>query len=425
MIGAGIAGLSAAWLLSRAHEVTVYEAEPRIGGHSHTVDVDGVPVDTGFIVYNAANYPNLVALFDHLGVATSATDMSFAVSLDDGALEYGSTGLKALLAQPANALKPRFWAMLRDLRRFYGAAAAGAPDGVTLGAYLAAGRYSAAFVDDHLLPQLAAIWSASTGDARAMPAAALLRFFVNHELASLGRRQPWRTVTGGSRAYVAKLAAPLGGRIRAGCAVARLERDGGGVTVIDADGAGDRFDAAVLATHADTALALLGQPSADERRLLGAFRYATNEAVLHGDTVLMPRRRAAWSAWNHLGTRGDPASDCVTYWMNLLQPLGNAPPLFLTLNPCRAPAPATVRHRQRFDHPQFDLAALVAQRDLWSLQGVRRTWFAGAHFGAGFHEDALQAGLAVAEALGGVRRPWTVAAASGRIFTGTPLARAA
>jgi len=422
VIGSGVSGLSCAWLLSRRHDVVLYEAETRLGGHSNTVDAAGMAVDTGFIVYNEANYPNLTALFDHLNVPTKTAEMSFGVSLDDGALEYGSAHPAAILAQPINLFRPRFWSMLRDLMRFYREAplalAALEAQPCTLGELLDRGRYGRAFQDDHLLPQIGAIWSTSPAGARDYPAEALIRFFENHGLLKLVRRPQWRTVDGGSRAYVRRLAEGL--NLRTESPVTEVRRTNDGVLVRDGSGRVERFDQVVIATHADRALAVLADPTPEEKTLLGAFRYTQNLAVLHTDKALMPRRRAAWSAWNHIGRRDDPDGVCVTYWMNMLQGLPRTPDLFVTLNPSREPDPSRVLGRYDYEHPMFDKRALDAQRRLWSLQGEGGVWFCGAHFGAGFHEDGLQSGLAVAEQLGGVRRPWTVENESGRIHLARP-----
>lgn len=432
VVGSGISGLAAAWLLARRHRVTLLEAAVRPGGHSHTVDValEAGPagparrfgVDTGFIVYNESTYPNLVALFEHLGVATAPTTMGFSVSLDDGALEY-SGDLRGMLAQPGKLLSPRYWSMWRDLVRFYREAPRDAADeaGLTLDDYLVRRGYGAAFREDHLYPMAAAIWSTPAGQVGATPFGAFVRFCQNHHLLHLGARPPWRTVVGGSREYVRRMLEALDGAVVLGDAAARVERGPQGVRVLTVGGALLQADEVVLATHADQALRLLAQPRSDELETLGAFRYSRNEAVLHGDPALMPRRRATWSAWNYLGRRGLPETGevpklCVSYWMNALQPLGEGvPPCFVTLNPHRPPEAARVWHRAEVEHPIFDLAALAAQSRLGALQGRDHTWFCGAYFGAGFHEDGLQAGLAVAEAIGGVRRPWTLAQPSGRI----------
>ncbi|TBW40709.1 NAD(P)/FAD-dependent oxidoreductase [Siculibacillus lacustris] len=429
VIGTGISGLGAAWLLSQHHSVTVYEAAARIGGHSHTQEIEAggrtIAVDTGFIVYNQPCYPNLTALFDHLGVETAATDMSFAVSLDAGTLEYAGKDLAGLFAQPSNLLRPRFWSMIFDLLRFYRRARHDLPTmgEMTLDQYLDRGGYGRAFREDHLYPMAAAIWSTPSIDVGAHPAAAFVRFCDNHGLLQLTNRPQWRTVVGGSRNYVERLIRPFADRILTATPVVAIRRDPRGVSVTDAGGTTRRFDHVVVATHADRALALLGDPSADERRLLGAFRYAANTAVLHSDASLMPQRRAAWSSWNYLSAgRGRDRRLSVTYWMNRLQPLGPAPDLFVTLNPLRPPQPGSVIRSEVYDHPLFDVTTGRAQAELWSLQGVRNTWFCGAHFGAGFHEDGLQAGLAVAEDLGGHPRPWQVADDSARIAR-RPVAR--
>ncbi len=416
VVGSGIAGMSAAWLLAQAHDVVLYEHAPRLGGHTRTVAVPGTgPVDMGFIVYNEATYPNLVALFRHLGVATRASEMSFGVSLRDGLREYAGTNLAGLFAQPGNALSPRFWAMLRDLLRFYREAPRDAPalerDLISLDAYLRGQGYGPGFVQDHLLPMAAAIWSTPAAEVGAYPATAFIRFCENHGLLRLTNRPVWRTVVGGSSAYIEKLTAPYADNIRLGCGVAALRRHADHVTLRDTQGDTARYDEVVIATHAPQALAMLEDPSEAEVALLGSIRTAPNQVVLHRDAGLMPRRRRAWASWNYL-SRADGGL-CVTYWMDLLQGLRGPRQHFVTLNP--ATTPAEVLQQESFAHPQFDSAALRAQRALWSLQGTRRTWFCGAWFGAGFHEDGLQAGLAVAEQLGGVARPWAVEGQSARI----------
>jgi predicted NAD/FAD-binding protein len=421
IVGSGISGLSAAWLLSRRHRVTVFESDSRIGGHSHTVDAGGVPVDTGFIVYNERTYPNLTALFDHLGVVTKPSKMSFSVSLDDGRLEY-SGNLPGLFAQGRNVASPRFWSMLRDLARFYHRAPRDlAQIGTTsLGDYLDGIGCGHAFRDDHLYPMAAAIWSTPAHKIADYPAAAFIRFCENHGLLQFIRRPLWRTVDGGSRQYVEKLTRPFADRIRTGCPVHSIRRLGGGVELATAEGI-ERFDHVVIAAHADQALRMLADPDSDERGLLGAFHYRRNEAVLHSDPSLMPRRRRVWSSWNYASEQGEEAPLLsVTYWMNRLQGIADSSPMFLTLNPLAPPDPARVHSRQVYHHPMFDSAASAAQRHLWELQGVRRTWYCGAYFGAGFHEDGLQSGLAVAEQLGGLKRPWQVADESARIYLGSP-----
>ena len=421
VVGAGISGLAAAWLLAGRHRVTLYEREPRLGGHSHTVDVAWqgreVPVDTGFIVYNEPAYPNLAALFAHLGVATKPSEMSFAVSLDDGALEYAGSDLRGLFAQRGNLVNLRFWSMLSDLVRFYRSAPRDAARAglMPLDDYLARHRYGRAFREDHLYPMAAAIWSTPAAQIGRYPTEAFVRFCENHHLLTLNERPAWRTVVGGSREYVRRLREALGEHVRTGWDVRAVRRDARGASVVGAGGREERYDHVVLATHADEALRLLADPSDEERRLLRAFRYTRNRAVLHGDAACMPRRRAVWSSWNYAADRRRDEAPCVTYWMNRLQGIDARLPLFVTLNPVREPHPGLVHRVLEYEHPVFDADALRAQNELWSLQGRRRTWFCGAYFGSGFHEDGLQAGLAVAEAIGGVRRPWTVADESARI----------
>ncbi len=313
VVGAGIAGLSAAWLLRDTAEVTLFEAEPRAGGHAdtQTVMLDGqaIDVDTGFIVYNARNYPNLTGLFGHLGIATRRSDMSFGVSIGEGAVEYGGGELAQMFAQKRNLVRPRFWRMLRDILRFYREAPGmlNEPGDETLGAWLDRRGYGPGFVEDHILPMGAAIWSASVTGMRAFPLRHFIRFFQNHGLLSLTDRPEWRTVVGGSRSYVARIMQDIP-RVRLGCAATGLARDANGVTLRTEDGAATPFDGVVLACHADQALALLDAPTPEETRVLGAIRCQENHAVLHTDVTLMPRRRSVWSAWNYLATAtGDPA----------------------------------------------------------------------------------------------------------------------
>jgi predicted NAD/FAD-binding protein len=428
IIGTGISGLSAAWLLHKSADVTVYEQSARVGGHTHTVDVEtgtgNTPVDMGFIVYNEQTYPNLTALFAHLNVTTQTTDMSLSVSLDDGRLEYAGGYLSQLFAQKRNLVNPRFWSMLRDLIRFYRTAPKHldvlAANGKTLGTYLEENGYGDAFRDDHLLPMAAAIWSMPTSDVLEYPAHAFIRFHHNHGLLKLTNRPLWRTVAGGSRSYVEKLTSSFVDSIKQGAGILSVERRSYGVLLRANTGESERYDQVVIATHADQALAMLHNPSPEERRLLGAFRYTINQAILHGDDNLMPKRRRAWASWNYIGNsvQGADADLTVTYWMNSLQGLAKEKPMFVTLNPNREVDRGKTYQTQEFEHPIIDSAATDAQKQLWSLQGQRGVWYCGAYFGAGFHEDGLQSGLAVAEAISGSKRPWRVANESGRIIVG-------
>jgi len=422
VVGSGISGLSAAWLLARRHRVTLYEQSRWVGGHSHTVEALGVPVDTGFIVYNEATYPNLTALFAHLGVATRATSMSFAVSLDGGRLEYAGGTRGGLFAQRRNLASPRFWKMLHDLRRFYRAAPRDLPTlgSLGLGDYLDGLGCGAAFRDDHLYPMAAAIWSTPVGAIPDYPAAAFIRFCENHGLLKLRERPQWRTVAGGSRAYVVRVLADFPGGVRTACPIRAIRRDAAGFTLETAQGP-RRHDRVVIAAHADQALAMLGDADPVEREVLGAFGYRRNTCVLHSDPALMPRRRRVWSSWNYAARDGEGGgAPAVTYWMNRLQHVAEDKPMFVTLNPLREPDARQVHWRGDYDHPMLDAAAHAAQGRLWQLQGRRNAWFCGAYFGAGFHEDGLQAGLAVAEQLGGGRRPWSVEGESARIALPEP-----
>ena len=412
MVGAGAAGLSAAWLLSRTHEVVLYEKNTWLGGHANTVDVDcpegKVAVDTGFIVFNPGNYPNFSALLEHLKVPVVNTDMSLGVSVDDGRLEYSSL-LQGLFGQPSNLVSPRFLLMLAEIIKFYGVAgrlSEDEVDGISLGHFLDRGGYSEALINEHVLPMCAAIWSTSSSQIRDYPMRSFLRFFSSHGLLQVFNRKQWRTVKGGSRSYVDALRLQMAGKVRIRRGAEHISRTGGLVTVRDADGQLDTFTAVVIAAHADEALGLLDDPSANERGVLGAFKYTDNLAVLHDDRALMPKRRATWGSWNYIGARGDDGGQplCVSYWMNRLQSLTTRRQLFVTLNPLRPPRHTIAAFEDT--HPLFDVAALGAQGRLHELQGERNTWFCGSYFGYGFHEDALQSGLAVAEALG-APAPWT------------------
>jgi len=409
---AGAAGLTAAWLLSRRYKVTLFEAAPRLGGHAHTVDVPSprgpVGVDVGFIVYNETTYPTLTAMFGALGVATQPSDMSFSVSLDGGRLEYaGQDNLAALFAQRRNLVRPRFWGMLADLARFYRVASDQDPEALgdcTLGEYLERGRFGRAFRDEHVIPMAAAIWSGSAASMAEFPASTFLRFCQNHGLLRFADRPRWRTVTGGSRQYVDRIAAALGpGSVRCAEPVHAVARRGEGVALYLDGGNVESFDGAVLATHAPQALALLGPgATTTERAILGAFRTQENVGILHSDPALMPRRKAAWSSWNYMGEiagTGDRRTS-VTYWMNRLQGHDPALPLFVTLNPIAEPRADLVHGRFRYAHPQFDGAAVAAQRLLPEIQGTHHVWYCGAWQRYGFHEDAALSAVKVAASLG-------------------------
>jgi uncharacterized protein len=435
VIGSGISGLSSAWLLAKNHKVTLFEQDARLGGHTNTVDVKTsagtIAVDTGFIVFNERCYPNLVALFNELGIKYQGTDMSFGVSLDKGRLEYsGSDSISTLFAQKRNLFRPRFWGMIRDLLRFYKQSAEWMdtlPDDLSLGDLLKREKFGPGFCEDHLLPMGAAIWSTPVEKFLAYPAKTFLRFCDNHGLLQVNERPQWQTVIGGSREYVKKINSTFNGDIRLNCGITKIRRFADHVILTDINGEDHRFDHVVMASHADQSLAMLTDASADEKRLLGAFAYEQNDAYLHRDEKLMPVRGEVWSSWNYLADSSQQNTKVsVSYWMNSLQHLPCQEQLIVTLNPLQAPRKHLLYKHFSYQHPVFDEAALNAQKHLWSLQGAQRTWFCGSYFGYGFHEDGIQSGLAVAEQLGGALRPWTAENASGRIcLPDNPLVAAA
>ena len=404
VVGTGVAGLVAAERLCRAHDVTVFEAERRIGGHTHTVDApspDGpVAVDTGFIVCNDRTYPGFLALLDRLGVRLRPSEMSFSVRCERTGLEYNGSSFGALFAQRRNLVRPRFWRMLRDILRFHREAPSFADGDATLADVLGRGRYGSAFAEHYLVPMMAAIWSAEPARLMAMPARFFVRFFQNHGMLQVHDRPRWFTVVGGSRSYLGPLTRPFADRIRTGCPVRALRRDEDGVTLQVDGGPTERFDAAVVAAHSDQALAMLADADDHERAVLGAIPYQENEVVLHTDTSLLPRRRRAWAAWNyHLpvepGTRAT-----VTYCMNVLQGLPGPTVYNVTLNRTDVIDPDRILRRLVYHHPVFDARGVAAQARVAATNGRRRVWFCGAWCGYGFHEDAVQAALRVAHDFG-------------------------
>ncbi len=417
IIGTGISGLGSAYLLHRDHDITVYEKAPRIGGHSRTVtiDYDGVqiPVDTGFIVFNRPNYPNLTGLFAHLGVASHASDMTFAATIKSGWLEWGARDINSVIGQRRNLLRPRFALLVRDVLKFNARAEETVKrhPGLTLDGlirFLGLGEW---FRRYYLLPMSGAIWSCPPSEMLNFPASTLVRFFANHHLLSHKGQPQWRTVTGGSQEYVRRLSQPFANRIRVNCGAVSVTRPSfgparGKVQVRDSQGGAEIYDHVVMASHGDETLALLQDANGAERAALSPFRYQKNTAVLHRDTAMMPRRRRCWASWvyNSDGDFLHPQIG-VTYWMNLLQGIDHSRPLFVSLNPARAIAEELVFDRAQFDHPVFDKAAIAAQALVTGQQGVRGTWFAGAHLGHGFHEDGLASAVAVARGLGATI-PW-------------------
>lgn len=417
VIGSGISGNAAAWALQTfaGHEVTLYEKRLRPGGHSATVDVHHgdreIAVDTGFIVYNGRNYPDLTAMFAHLGVATEWSDMSLGISVGDGALEWSGDNLDAVFAQRKNLISPRFLLMLRSIFRFNTCALTdlecGALEGLSLGDYLKAKRFPAGFIEDYLVPMGAAIWSTPDADIMDFPASSFVRFFANHRLLEV-RPPEWRTVSGGSRTYVKKLVEPLGDKVLLGRQVTEVRRRGDTVEVTDSSGETRSFDYAIMASHSDQSLEMLQDASDAEGSLLADVRYRPNDVYLHRDESLMPKRKKVWAAWNYMSsgrTAETRAGVSVSYWMNKLQNIDKDYPLFITLNPAKAPDPEKTFLRTSYDHPQFDAKTLAAQKRLPDVQGSGRIWFAGAWTGYGFHEDGLRSGLNAAEGLGAFV-PW-------------------
>jgi predicted NAD/FAD-binding protein len=421
VIGGGVSGLGAAWALRRAHEVTLFEANARLGGHANTmtIDYDGaeINVDTGFIVFNAHNYPNLVGLLDHFKIETIDSDMSFSVS-DPSGYEWSSNGLSGLFAWKRNMASPAFLCMLGDIVRFSAAARADLAReeriaGCSIADYVADLKLGRGFLEHYLMPMGAAIWSTCEKEMLKYPALSFLRFFDNHRLLH-AKRPKWRTIRGGSRLYVEAMSADLGARVRRAAPVVEVRREAGGVLVRTPGAPPELYDHAILACHSDEALAMLADADATERAALAAIRYAPNTAYLHRDEQLMPKRRAAWASWNYLRSQPPRAPGrgvCVSYWMNLLQDIDQSRPLFVTLNPDVPPRDHLAFAQIAYSHPQFDAGALAAQAKIRALQAANRVSFAGAWLGYGFHEDGLSSGIAAALSLGG-QTPWATADSS-------------
>lgn len=406
VVGTGVAGMLAARLLHGAHEVTVFEADGRVGGHVNTVDVPAGgrrwPVDTGFIVCNERTYPEFLRLLAILGVGTQPSDMSFSVSCRSSGLEYGGSSLNTLFAQRSNLLRPSFLSMVRDILRFHREAPwilEQDDDGLTLGGLLEHGRYGRAFAENYLLPMGGAIWSTESASMRDVPARWFVRFFANHGMLSVDDRPQWMVVRGGSRAYAQALVAPFRERIRTSTPVVSVRRFGDRVEVETAEGSPESFDQIVIATHSDQALKLLADPSPAEREVLAAIPFQENLTVLHTDARVMPRRKLAWASWNyHLnsGSRGV----AVSYWMNRLQSLDAPEDWFVTLNDVAGIDPSRVVKRIRYHHPVYRREGVAAQERWSEVNGVRRTWYCGAWWSFGFHEDGVRSALRVAQAFG-------------------------
>lgn len=414
VVGSGISGLVAAHFLVDHHEVVVFEALDRLGGHTHThqLEVDGrqYAVDSGFIVFNDWTYPNFLKLLERLQVPWQESDMGFSVRSEVSGLEYAGKSLDTLFAQRGNLLRPSFLGMVRDILRFHREApgllsSADEGPGPSLSEYLRAGRYGERFAEDYLLPMGAAIWSASRAQMLAFPARYFVQFFANHGMLSVDERPTWRVVRGGSGSYIGPISRAFAKGVRTSSPVQSIRRYPGGVGIRVRGQDEERFDAVVVAAHADEALQLLADPSEAERSVLGAFGYQENEAVLHTDSSLLPRKKKAWAAWNYhqLGV-GPEARVAVSYWMNRLQSIDGPTQFLVTLNRGDAVDPKKVLRRMTYHHPVYTHDAVQAQGRWHEVNGVQQTWFAGAYWGYGFHEDGVKSGLRVAAALGVT--PW-------------------
>ncbi len=407
VIGGGIAGMAAAHLLADRNSVVLFESEPRLGGHARTVIAGkrkDQPVDTGFIVFNRVNYPNLVRLFEKLGVPVTESSMSFGASIRGGALEYGLASLDTIFAQRRNAFNPRFLRMLSDILHFNRNAEAVANDpAMTIGELLGrlgTGRY---FRDHYITPFSGAIWSTPTAGILSFPAQALVRFFRNHALMDYEGQHQWYTVKGGSVEYVRRLQSAMtaqGVDIRTATPVASVRREAGSVFVRAAGCEPELFDDVVFATHSDITLKLLADGTPEETGALAAIRYQPNEAVLHSDPSLMPRSRKVWSSWSYVEPKSGPGDRIdLTYWMNSLQPIPQDDPLFVTLNTTRPIRDELIHDVTTFHHPVFDVAAFAAQDRLRTMNGARNTWFCGAWMRNGFHEDGFASAVDAVEAM--------------------------
>lgn len=431
VVGSGIAGLASAWWLSHHHDVVLFESSDYLGGHTHTHTIThaGVThaVDTGFIVFNPDHYPLLSGLFDTLGVASQPTTMSFSMHSDASGVVYNATSLDRLFCQRRNLVSPRFLGMLRDLKRFYREAPAllhGEDAGPSLGAYLQTHGYGAAFRDEHIVPMASALWSSPTQQVLEFPARYLVQFMHNHQMLQLTGRPPWRVVTGGSRSYIDALQRVWSVHARLSTPVLSVSRDATGVTLQTAAGF-ETFDEVVLACHSDQALALLSDADVDEQAVLGAIRYQDNDTVLHTDARLLPRDRKAWAAWNAHVPRDADAPCTVSYCMNLLQGIESTDPFVVTLNRTDAIDPAKILRRMRYAHPVYDAAMVAAQQRKPEIQGRRHTWFAGAYWGWGFHEDGIRSAADVVQALGELPSGIDVTALSDRRVVGRVAATSA
>lgn len=421
VVGSGISGLGCAWALSKAHSVVLLEKSQSLGGHARTIDItDGsgsVPVDTGFIVFNKKNYPNLTALFEHLNVPVARSSMSFGVTLNQGKFEYGTSGLKGFLGQPSNFFKPSFWRMFGDIRKFNRDAIdyCGKNENMTLGELLDGLNLSVHFRNAYLLPMTASIWSTPVSKMLDYPARSILTFLENHGLLTLFDQPQWFTVEGGSREYLKRLVKDFQGEHRTGVDIKSVNRQETGISVEFSDGVKEHFDRLVFACRPHQTLEMLSDASGVERGILSSFGSTTNRVMTHSDQSFMPTRRACWSSWTYMGNvafqqdSGSPLSRdevvSLTYWMNNLQPLKSTAPILVTMNPAKEADTELIQDTWETDHPVFDQPAIQAQKGLKEIQGVGNIYYCGAWTGYGFHEDGLRSGLEVAEQMD-VELPW-------------------
>ena len=405
IVGTGISGLALAHVLQHDHDITLFEAADYVGGHTHTIEVDRggerVPVDTGFIVYNEPNYPNFSRLLRNLGIATQATEMGFSVTNANSGLEYSGNSLRSLFAQPGNLVSPSFHRMLVDVKRFYREA----PEllisddrNTTLGEYLTTKKFSREFIEDHLIPFGAAIWSAAPDDMYDFPAQYFVRFFDNHGFLQF-RKPPWRVISHGSHTYVKAITRYLKNRIRLKCPVYSVRRKKGCVDLTTANGV-EVFDAVVLAVHSDQALRVLSDPTEKEREILGGLAYQKNEVVLHTDVSLLPARRRAWASWNYHVPKCKTDRVAVTYNMNILQSIEANETFCVTLNRSQDVNPDSIIRELTYHHPKYTVASLAAQSRYPEINGTNRTYYCGAYWGYGFHEDGVNSAIAVAKKFG-------------------------
>jgi len=412
VIGSGISGLGAAYLLNKHADITLYEKNKVIGGHSRTKEInyDGVeiPVDTGFIVFNNRNYPHLTKLFETLGIERIKSDMSFGASIDDGKLEWSAQSLFSVFGQKSNFFNPKFYSMLLDMRKFFKCApqVLERKNIITLGEYLDELKMGKAFREWFLLPMGAAIWSCPTSTMLEFPAQTFVRFFQNHGLLTVSDQPTWYTVKGGSKEYVKRITASFADKTLVNCGAVSVKRTQKSVKITDTKGDTKTYDKVIFACHANEALALLDKPSVDEKEILGAFSYQENVGYLHRDESLMPKRKGCWASWIYSRDSSKPENSiAVTYWMNNLQSIDKAKPVFVTLNPIKEPRPDLTFDKHVFTHPVFTKEAIAAQGKMQALQGANNSWYCGAYTRYGFHEDGLLSAVNVVKSMG-VSIPW-------------------